>query len=294
MRRTFVWLTVALGCFVALGWSLPDRTPESRPVIDPPAARGAPLTPTQALALWSDFPLGQDERPTVVFEPVRYSAPFRDGPRQAGFLQGRWSVPERLPEAPARMDGYTVRSAREAVQVLREAVRDDPRRVERPGAELKIVDVRLTRRTFETDRGRISLPAWTVTFGNDFAGPATVLAVRGNHLYEPPGEADAQGDVTLSSDGLRLTYSFLGAGPGEGNCRSDYTPLIQESRTAVAVGAMEHPRGHNRNATCSGAQYTRTVSAELTRPLGDRVVITWAHGAPLPVRPDGTYRWYRP
>jgi hypothetical protein len=94
--------------------------------------------------------------------------------------------------------------------------------------------------------------------------------------------------------GQSTTYNFLGAAPGEGNCRASYSPVFQETATAVAIGAVEHPNGHNRSGSCRLASYRRSVSVQLTAPLGNRVVVTYTYGAPLPVRPDGTYRWYRP
>ncbi len=74
--------------------------------------------------------------------------------------------------------------------------------------------------------------------------------MRGEDVYPSPVPTDADGDVTLSPNGLRLTYSFLGAAPGEGNCRADYRPVFMETATAVAIGAIEHPSGHNRSGNC--------------------------------------------
>lgn len=279
--------------FVALGLTLPDNTPPPRLRLDPADRAEAPLSdPLLATAPWRDFPVGATPRPLVVFDPVTMPSALRGDPAK---LRGRWIVPNQLTTSPPRLDAYPIRSAEEALAVLREtalgdAAEDGPDLDAEP---VRISEMRLTRRTFDTDRGRLTLPVWTVTFGPRMGAPAVVLAVRGERVFPSPVPTDAEGDVTLSPDGRRLTYSFLGAAPGQGNCRADYRPVFVETATAVALGAIEHPKGHNRNGTCRLSSYRRSVSVLLTAPLSNRVVVTYSYGAPLPVRPDGTYRWYR-
>jgi hypothetical protein len=281
--------------FVALGLALPDNAPESHLLLDPPDRIDRPLPdPLLAMAPWKTFPVGDQARPLVVFDAVTLPATLRANPALDALIRGRWVNPD-LPASPPRLDAYPILSAEAALASLRRTTLSmAPNPGPDPDAEpVRITEVRLTRRTFGTDRGRVTLPAWTVLFAKSSV-PATVLAVRGDDLYPSPVPTDAKGDVTISPNGLRLTYSFLGAAPGEGNCRAEYTPVFQESATAGAVGAIEHPNGHNRNGTCRLASYRRSVSVQLTAPLSNRVVVTYAYGSPLPVRPDGTYRWFRP
>ncbi|GAA0627180.1 hypothetical protein GCM10009547_33390 [Sporichthya brevicatena] len=295
-RYLAVGATAVVG-FVALGLALPDNTPDPRLMPDPADRTQAPLTdPLQATAPWRAFPVGAAQRPLLVFDPVTIPTALRSDPDR---LRGRWVLPDRLTTSPPRLDGFGVTSAEEAVAMLRRALagvfRDEQLRTADPSAEpVTVSAIRLTRRTFDTDRGRRTLPAWAITFGPRMVAPAIVLAVTDDALYPSPVPTDAEGDVTLSPDGRRLTYSFLGAASGQGNCRADYTPVFLETATAVAIGAVEHRKGHSRQANCRMSAYRRSVSVTLTAPLHNRVVVTYAYGAPLPVRPDGTYRWYRP
>jgi hypothetical protein len=286
---------------VALGLALPDNAPAPH-LLNDPAHRGGPpfADPLDAMAPWRDFPVGAKVRPMLVFDATDLPVGLRSRPATVQKLvRGRWILPAALPQSIPRMDGYPVLSAAEAVEALHRAVLAEygqGARTKAGGEPVRVTDVRLSRRTFDTDRGRQSLPAWTIVFDRDIGVPATVLAIRDgdDRLYPSPVPTDAEGDVTLSPDGRRLTYNFLGAAPGAGNCRADYTPVFQETATAVAIGAVEHPHGHNRNGNCRLAAYRRSVSVLLTAPLGNRVAVTYTYGAPLPVRPDGTYRWYRP
>lgn len=276
--------------------ALPNNAPEPRLLLDPPDRADPPLAhPLQAMAPWRDFPLRADPRPLVVFDAVTLPTSLRAGPGLQALVLGRWIAPDPMPPSPPRLDGHPIMSAAEAVAGLRRTALGAAKRPGQ-GADAeptRISEIRLTRRTFDTDRGRLILPTWTILFAKQTV-PAAVLAVRSGDLYPAPVPTDSEGDVTISRDGLRLTYSFLGAAPGEGNCRADYEPVFQESATAVAVGAIEHPNGHNRDGNCRLASYRRSVSVKLTAPLGNRVVVTYAYGAPLSVRPDGTYRWFRP
>ncbi len=285
--------TTVMG-FVALGLALPDNTPDPRLKLDPADRTEAPLTdPLSATAPWRNFPVAAEPRPLVVFDPVSMPSSAQGGPDG---LRGRWILPNQLTTSPPRLDAYPILSAEEALAALRRTMLGGTPEATTPDPEaepVRISEVRLTRRTFDTDRGRLTLPVWTVSFGQRISAPAMVLAVRGDGVYRSPVPTDADGDVTISPDGRRLTYSFLGAAPGEGNCRADYTPVFTETATAVAIGAVERPKGHNRNGTCRPASHRRSVSVVLTAPLSNRVVVTWAYGAPLAVRPDGTYRWYR-
>ena len=285
--------------FVALGFALPDKTPEPHLLLDPADRAGAPLTdPLQAAAPWRDFPVGAEPRPMVVFDTATLPSSLRSGAALDALLAGPWVTPRPLPTSGPRLDGYPILDAGQAVAALRAAVFRTaglPLAKPDPDADpVQVTSLRLTRRVFDTDRGRVSLPAWTIVLEDARGVPATLLAVRGPGVYAAPVPTDADGDVTVSPGGTRLTYSFLGAAPGQGNCRASYEPVFTETATAVVVGAIEHPNGHNSDGECRLTSYRRSVWVQLTAPLGNRVVLTYAYGAPLPVRPDGTYRWYRP
>lgn len=290
--------TTALAGLLVLGFALPDNSPPPRLLNDPGDRAEPPLgDPRAALALWKTFPVGAEKRPMLVFDAMGVPVGLRTNPTLSRLVNGRWELPDELPESAPRVDSYPVVSASEAVAALRHSLQKTYPAVAASDAEaepIRITELRLNRRTFDTDRGRLTLPAWSIVFDREVGIPATVLAIRGDELFPSPVPTDASGDVTVSPNGLRLTYNFLGAAAGQGNCRADYSPVSMESATAVAIGAIEHPNGHNRNGTCRLASYRRSVSVLLTAPLDNRVAITYSYGAPLPVRPDGTYRWYRP
>jgi hypothetical protein len=300
--KTHRYLTTgaaAMVGFVALGFALPDNAPEPRLLLDPSDRVEAPLAdPLDAAAPWRAFPVGAKARPLVVLDAVTLPSALRSGPGLDALVSGAWVSPQTLPRTGPRLDGYPILDAGQAVAALRAAVfssADLPVAKPDPAADIVRVDsVRLTRRVFDTDRGRLSLPAWTILLENARGVPATLLAVRGDAVFPVPVPIDADGDVTVSPDGTRLTYSFLGAAPGQGNCRASYDPVFAETATAVVIGAIERRNGHNRNGTCRLTSYRRSVSVQLSAPLDNRVAVTYAYGAPLPVRPDGTYRWYRP
>jgi hypothetical protein len=295
VRRALLAVLLSLGGLFSLGLALADNPPPPRLLADPADRATPPLDPAQALAPWADFPITAATRPLVVFEPVQYLPAMNAATRDSAFYRGLWELPEVLPSAPDREDGYPIRSARDAIAALRHDVRQESAGGLPPDATpVEITDVRLTRRTFQTDRGRVTLPAWTIMFGRTLIAPAVVLAADGPGIFVPTVPAEARGNATVSPDGKRLTYSFLGLAPGKGNCHADYTPVFQESRHAVAIGAMEHPGGRSNPAVCTLGSYERSVTVMLAEPLGNRVVVSYTYGDPLTVVPDGKYRWYRP
>lgn len=295
IRRALLGSVIALGSLTGLGLALGDTPPPPRLLADPDGRETPPLDPADALAPWANFPIGAAPRPVLVFEPVEYLPAMNTATRDNAFYRGQWELPAALPAAAARLDGFPIRSARAAIAALRLAVRADALGGAGPEAgPVEITEVRLTQRTFQTDRGRVTLPAWTIRFGSYLAAPAVVLAADGPGVIAPSVPADAKGSATISPDGRRLTYSFLGSAPGKGNCRAEYTPVFQESATAIALGAMEHPGGRGDASVCTLGSYERSVTVHLAKPLANRVVVSYTYGAPLTVVPDGKYRWYRP
>ncbi len=161
----------AVAGFVALGLALPNNAPEPRLLLDPPDRVDQPLAdPLLAMAPWRAFPIGADPRPMVVFNTATLPASLRAGPALDALVQGRWVGPNPLPSSPPRLDAYPILSAEAALASLRRSVLGQvPGMVSDPGPDpdaepVRISEVRLTQRTFDTDRGRLTLPAWTVLF----------------------------------------------------------------------------------------------------------------------------------
>lgn len=155
----------------------------------------------------------------------------------------------------------------------------------RPGYRLTITDVRLGSRPYHTDRGRVRLPAWIVTFRGGTYGPSSILAVtpsavRGYRPLEGPHTIDR---VHVAADGRTLTVHFVGARAGTGPCTADYAGGLEESAGGVGVVVVVKPRRvrPTRPVTCRAVGYPREVTLRLQEPLGDRVAFDGQTAAPL-------------
>jgi hypothetical protein len=257
---------------------------------DPPGRPSRAPGPVAALALWRDFPVAATPRPLVVFNPTQFGGGMDDSPATNGFWQGRWQLPTKLPEPPARMSGFAVVPPQPAVESLRRAVMANPVTFYTPATSAVVNSISLERRPFDTDRGEVRLPAWVVRFADIDEGDdeAVVLAVDASAQFPLPTRGDALGSLTVASDQRTLTYHFIGAAPGHGDCEAEYTPVLQESATAVAVGVAVHPGRSGfhflgSTAMCEAIGFSREVSVVLAAPLGNRVAVTYTYGAPIAV-----------
>jgi hypothetical protein len=98
----------------------------------------------------------------------------------------------------------------------------------------------------------------------------------------PPGLSVESATVK----GTHLTVSFTGApGPATEPCGVDYAAEAVESVKAVAVIVVAQPHADGETCTMVGA--TRSATANLVRPLGDRAVLEIRQGQPVPVSAGG-------
>ena len=99
------------------------------------------------------------------------------------------------------------------------------------------------------------------------------------HLSAPvtrDGESLAQLSVIVGTGGRHIVANIVGSPAGTGPCTASYTLSISESKQAVAIAVVPHPHGGSQNGglvACSAVGYPRHVSAELSAPLGTRVVV---------------------
>jgi hypothetical protein len=256
-----------------------------------PAASPGPLAGDAAA--WADFPVAATPRPVVLTGQAIQDprTGFRDSDSKLAYIEGRLTLAASLPDAPAKLDGYTVSSAADAVHKMQTPEGKGP-----PVATtLQITDVRLVEHAFATDRGKQALPAWELKIaGVDY--PAYVLAVAASEQFDPvAGEGDGAVPLTLSGDGRELTLPFVARHTSTGPCDSGYTQTLELSQTANVVvldveTVVQQPSAAPSPVACPAIAYgprpdpgepaTKTVT--LDDPLGARVVVN-ARGVPLAV-----------
>lgn len=270
--------------FATSSWLSNQEQPYREPIIE------GELGAEQALALWAAFPVAAEPRPVVIVGPDYRSPYLGSDDGNLAFSLGRWTVPKRMTLPPRSAAGYAIRYVGAALEELRadlEDASDDADEAagltlgtaEERAARPIVSGARLDTASFTTDRGVRNLPAWVVNFRGQ-ERPLVMLAVASPNRFAPRTAEYADSELKVSRDGLKLTWAFPGAPPGRGPCEAEYQPVFQESATAVAVGAQKYLARAGEEA-CPPATTTRTVSIQLARPLGDRVVVTARYGAPM-------------
>ena len=278
--------------FATSTWFSRNEQPNTDPIVQ------GELGADQALALWANFPVAAEPRPLVIVGPDYRPPSFESDKKVVAFGLGRWSVPKRMTLPHRTADGYAIRYVGAALEELRASLEQsageeelttglEPGTAEERAARPVIIDAKLDHASFATDRGVRSLPAWVVSFAGQ-SRPLILVAVASPSRYDPRTSRHAESTVRVSSDGRQLTYAFTGAAPGRGPCEAEYAPVVEESPTAVAIGARTY-LAKGDPAACGPLTHRRTVSIQLDQPLGDRVAVTALYGAPMaPVRERGT------
>lgn len=141
-----------------------------------------------------------------------------------------------------------------------------------------------------TSRGTASVPAWSFTLQGvstpyiqaalppgsyvteySFHAPAEQLAPLGKGFVGVVG-------ATASADGRTLTLMVSGS-----PCDTSWGGLIAEVSDMVVVGGWMH--NPHPDAPCAASLVGRTVTVQLAKPLGDRVILDAATGWPAPAIP---------
>jgi hypothetical protein len=216
-----------------------------------------------ALALWSSFPVDNDPRPLVINDIRVRSSGFSSGEAKLAYMAG--GVESDVDLVPGVMD----------------LLRPDPRSFD--GPRLRITAADLTVSQFMTDRGPRQLPAWRLTIAG-VTGPVMVLDPQVPDWWpsdwdERVSRYEGQNPAAdVAADGRTLTYRFIGAPEYEMNFPSADVHETAAAVMVVPTGQPVEPRP--RWSMLVAAQ--RQVTVQLTRPLGNRVLINFI-GQPVTV-----------
>ncbi len=152
--------------------------------------------------------------------------------------------------------------------------------------DLLITDATLASGPIQTTHGPATAPVWEFTVqGSDVK--VTRVAIANPVVV---GQLDGDSALGLAIDsasgtvkGNELTVAFVGApDPGAQPCGEDYTAEAVESDLAVTVIVTRHPHVGAVEA-CSAVGARRTATATLAAPIGDRTVLDFQSGTPVPL-----------
>ena len=156
---------------------------------------------------------------------------------------------------------------------------------------IRVTGARLTSGAFETSRGQATVPLWAFTIEGSAVQITRVAIASQVAPVIPPWDPEhapvgiSVDKAALSSDGLTLTVSFVGApNPANQPCGEDYTGLAVESDLAVVAIVLVQ-----RNLTlggCAAVGALRTAELRLAKPLGERTVLEVQEGRPVAVTPE--------
>lgn len=266
-------LAVALGVVAAGCAGVDSATPPDLAIgSDLPAA----VAPAPAAV---DFPVTAVPRPIVLFQPKLLTVEWMGlgeeklaaGYRFTGVeppTPGPTSVV--LPDGPATLPLISVR---DALAGMPGGGRD---------GELELVSAELGTAEFNTDRGRLELPAWRFrsVYGSVYAWPAVTADAFWKRGEEIIGSHHAR-----TSDGVRLEVE-LGAPdtPCPGDPPSTKEPVVTETETSVVIGVrITGPVGHCARAAIYRSQY---YPVTLSKPLGARLLVFEEDSSIIPVTPN--------
>lgn len=234
-----------------------------------------------------------------VTEQIGDWEPALAGNAKAAFVSGHLLPTGTMPAAPADKGEVTWQNGdRETVGLL-SAEKAVSRRVLAGRAActdcvpLEITGARFGTMRVTTTRGIATAPAWEFTvkgsavrvrfLATDGAGTVRVTPPTWDPNNPPAGLAV---DSASGAAGSRqLEVSFIGAPqPASEPCGADYTAKAVESTAAVVVYLVttRHPMTGEQQA-CTAVGMTRTATAELAAPLGERAVLEVTQGLPVAV-----------
>lgn len=214
--------------------------------------------------------------------------------QESAFRQGRYRLDTELPDtAPPTTvtwdDGTTDRPARDARDAWRELATDgepphgceypsDPAPTNDPDSDsdtaachpLTVTSVTIGTATRWTNHGPAEYPVWELTVAG-LSAPVTTLAVVDEPIRPTPVLPGTELDEVYpamaleSMSGTDLTFAFT-----TGTCVEDEAALVHETDDVVIVAGTARDDG---SRVCTEMAVRRPVTAQLTEPLGDRMVI---------------------
>jgi hypothetical protein len=244
--------------------------------------------PTDALALWQDFPADQNPRPIVLLSSDSPGQGFDSGDAKIAWLCQKFRLSTSLPaEIPTPAVASWSDGTKATYAGLSAAVAFAALNRPGPGASnaqcqtvapLPVIAARLGTAGFSTDRGMAQMSAWLFR-ATGARAEFQLPAIESSALWPGPFERSIGGGATVSPSGRQLTFSFVG-GPPDGPCAEDYTGVVAESPHAVAVAVQSNPgRVQGGPVTCDAMGHLRSVTVQLASPLGGRVLVDASGGA---------------
>jgi len=210
----------------------------------------------------------------------------------AGMLEAAVALPTEVPgEAAVRWDDGRTMAVRtiSAQQALRALVAAGDKGCP-TCVPLRVTGARLSTAKLLTSRGPATTPAWEFTLKGTKV-IVTRIAVAASDVIvvtPPPWDSSASpigtriDGATRTADGRQLIVAFIGWPEGRDRpCGADYSAEAVESDTAIVVIVVTHPNGAAVACRLVGA--TRTATASLARPLGERTVLEIMQGLPVSV-----------
>ncbi|MER7442284.1 hypothetical protein [Micromonospora avicenniae] len=159
---------------------------------------------------------------------------------------------------------------------------------------LKVTGARLDTARIFTMLGPATVPVWeftvegsTVRLTRLAVADQAVVAVN-PQPWDPDKALGAHAiqSATTTRGGRDLTVTFYGSpGPASKPCGADYNAEAVESATAVVVIVTTRARGSA--DVCPAIAASRTATAQLDQPLGDRAVLEMQQGTPVQVTITG-------
>jgi hypothetical protein len=221
------------------------------------------------------------------------------GDQKIAFLSGVVDATPALPTsapAPGQVvwaDGTTqsvaLLSAAEALQAMTDEL------AARGGdcsdcQSLHVTAAELISGVVDTPRGPATAPLWQFEWapGDEPIDPITYVAIR-DLIVVAPLKTGAVAGIGIdraygNADSSEVTVEFVGSPYGGDNpCGADYTAEAVESDLAIVVIVHESHAASGGPQPCAAVGATRTATASLSAPMGERVVLDIQDGAPVPV-----------
>ncbi|MEU9105483.1 hypothetical protein AB0D54_14095 [Streptomyces xanthophaeus] len=217
---------------------------------------------------------------------------FRSGEDKVAYLARNFLLRAELPAGPAPVtpirwaDGSTLTLPLQDAAEAYEEVDQEPDR----DHALTVTAVRFGETSAPTSRGPAVVPAWLFTV-EGYDTPLARIAVRPQELPEPPVLPEDRTDpavapLTGHSAPLPDATAFT-VTAGHGSCDAGAAvDVLEGADTVVLAGRILVRTDLDPGAACDAMLRAQHVQVTLARPLGDRLVVDAATGAPLPYRPD--------
>jgi hypothetical protein len=248
------------------------------------------------LDAWRDFPVGRAPRPILLLgQPLRETG-YHTGDAKLAVNTGRFELAATLPADQPATVNVTLPDGEFPLPIIPAAqAYDGVRGTGKPGnapdanpKPLRITRVELGTASYDTDRGKLNLPAWLFHAPDSFE-PLAWPAPRPEAFWRLGDLTYPSTDARLAADGVTLTVTM--AAPHPQACPGDpiyrHIPVVVESKTAVAVGLRREvvtvePGPRRTDCMYDAMLRTQPYTFGLAVPLGNRVLVT-SEGVPASV-----------